>query len=334
MSDFNINHITNKNGEQGPTIAGITTVNSTGAMRIPSGRTNNGKILKEDPYYEFGSILTPFNEKKWATKFRDRSKYNDEWVTNGGVDGNDNGKFYPIGAYFDGTDDRLEIPQTLSSDGYEIGSRFSTGKFGSWTWETWCNHSGSQTGTNSLLVDNTVDQVSNGYYGKTIFIAGEDGILGLNFQHNGGADLTRVFDSTVQYGGYVPTVNYTSDAWNHLAISFDGPSGVWRNFVNGNLAGTVAYADQDDILEKNGVDPASIDKFLVGIDANLDKSPPRRDFRSAKIHVGANHNNAHDLKGYLNDYRFYNGVCKYKESFTPPTQMAFGVMENDFSSTY
>ena len=39
MSDFNINHITNKHGNYGPVIAGITTVNSTGSMRIPSGNT-------------------------------------------------------------------------------------------------------------------------------------------------------------------------------------------------------------------------------------------------------------------------------------------------------
>ena len=37
MSDFNINHITGKQGQQGTVLAGITTVNSTGAMRIPSG---------------------------------------------------------------------------------------------------------------------------------------------------------------------------------------------------------------------------------------------------------------------------------------------------------
>ena len=39
MSDFNINHITGKQGQQGTVLAGITTVNSTGAMRIPSGPT-------------------------------------------------------------------------------------------------------------------------------------------------------------------------------------------------------------------------------------------------------------------------------------------------------
>ena len=39
MSKFNVNHITSKSGKNGPVLAGITTVNSTGAMRIPSGPT-------------------------------------------------------------------------------------------------------------------------------------------------------------------------------------------------------------------------------------------------------------------------------------------------------
>ena len=39
MADFNIDNITGKQGQQGTVLAGITTVNSTGAMRIPSGPT-------------------------------------------------------------------------------------------------------------------------------------------------------------------------------------------------------------------------------------------------------------------------------------------------------
>jgi len=323
MSDFNINHITNKNGEQGPTIAGITTVNSTGAMRIPSGGTNNGRILKEDPYYEFGSILSPFNEKKWDTKFRDRSKYDDEWVTSGGVDGNDNGKFYPIGAYFDGTDDKLYLPQTLESNPYDIGSRFSGGTHGSWTWETWLYHFGSQNSVNSLLTDNTTDQVSNGYYGRTITINGEDGHVEMNLQHNAGSNHTRIFDDHAD--GYTPSSTITSDAWNHVAVTYEGGPGIFRQFVNGTLSGTVGYTGEEDIWRKYGIDPTEVD---LAIDY------PRRDMRSGRIYVGANHNNVHEFKGYINDYRYYNGVCKYKESFTPPTQMAFGVMENDFSSGY
>ena len=39
MADFNINHITGKQGQQGTVLAGVTTVSSTGSMRIPSGST-------------------------------------------------------------------------------------------------------------------------------------------------------------------------------------------------------------------------------------------------------------------------------------------------------
>ena len=39
MSDFKVNSIENKNGNYGPVIAGISTVNSTGCMKIPSGTT-------------------------------------------------------------------------------------------------------------------------------------------------------------------------------------------------------------------------------------------------------------------------------------------------------
>ena len=47
MADFNVNHITGKQGQQGTVLAGVTTVSSTGAMRIPSGssayRGNGGR---------------------------------------------------------------------------------------------------------------------------------------------------------------------------------------------------------------------------------------------------------------------------------------------------
>ena len=47
MSNFNVNHITSKSGKNGPVLAGITTVSSTGAMRIPSGNTNYRLIKPE-----------------------------------------------------------------------------------------------------------------------------------------------------------------------------------------------------------------------------------------------------------------------------------------------
>ena len=39
MSDFKINSIATKQGQHGPVIAGVSTINSTGCMRIPSGPT-------------------------------------------------------------------------------------------------------------------------------------------------------------------------------------------------------------------------------------------------------------------------------------------------------
>ena len=317
MSDFNINHITNKNGEQGPILAGITTVNSTGAVRIPSGATNYGRMLKEDPHYEYLSVGLPFNEPSGYTQFTDRSKYGDEWVTVNGVDSSTTqSKYYGTSAYWDGSGDRI---YNANIGSYEIGDRFSGGEFGSWTWESWLYHT-TENATGFFLVDNTCDQVSNGYFGRVIGINGEDGFIQLNFQRNNGADFTRIFDGTGTKGypgtngGYVPRENFNSDEWFHAAVTFDGPSGVWREFINGTLVGTVAYANQDDILETNGVDPADID-FFVNI--------PRRDFRSGRVYIGSNHSGAHDYQGYINDYRYYQGVCKYKKSFTAPTQMAF-----------
>ena len=60
MSKFNVNQITNKVGDQGPTIAGVTTVSSTGAMIIPSGNTGmrvEYSSVKEEQIVKDGLIL-------------------------------------------------------------------------------------------------------------------------------------------------------------------------------------------------------------------------------------------------------------------------------------
>ena len=324
MADFKVNQISNKNGKSGTSFVGVTTVSSTGAMKIPSGATDYGRIIKEDPYYEFLAIALPFNEPAGSTVFRDYSKYGDQWIaTNDVIQKSDQSKFYGSSVYFDGTADKIESPNVT---GYTVADRFSGGIYGSWTWECWIRHPSSDNTSGSLLADNTVDQVSNGYYGRTISIIGSDSPLLFTFQRNNGADLTRVFESAstaASSGGYASRNTLTDDEWTHFALTFDGPSGVWRNFVNGTLSGTVAYADQDDILRKNGVDPADVDYFLVNKSSLVRKPISRRDFRSGKVYIGANHSNAHAINCWLNDYRLYQGVCKYKKSFTPPTQMAF-----------
>ena len=322
MADFKVNHITNKDGKSGTSFVGVTTVSSTGAMKIPSGGTNYGRMIKEDPYYEFLSIALPFNEPAGSQVFQDYSKYGDQWILESGnvVQKSDQSKFYGTSVYFDGTTDLIGSATALS---YNHGDRFVTGTHGSWTWEVWMRHLESDNAAGTLFCDNTVDQVSNGYYGRNITIEGADSHIIHNFQRNNGADLSRVFTgSYTAAGGYTPRNTIESDAWTHCAISFDGPSGVWRNFIDGTLSGTVAYADQDDILRKNGVDPADVDYFLINKNSLVRKPISRRDFRSGKVYIGANHTGNHSGTFWLNDYRFYQGVCKYKKSFTPPTQMA------------
>ena len=55
MSDFKINSIATKEGQHGPVIAGVSTINSTGCMKIPSGPTENrggrGRFVFSGGYY-------------------------------------------------------------------------------------------------------------------------------------------------------------------------------------------------------------------------------------------------------------------------------------------
>ena len=71
MSNFKVNHITNKSGKNGPVLAGITTVSSSGAMRIPSGGTGsaygpgNLEIVRDDSlvFYVDGKYSYDVNRK-------------------------------------------------------------------------------------------------------------------------------------------------------------------------------------------------------------------------------------------------------------------------------
>jgi len=55
MSKFNVNNITGKQGQQGPVLAGVTTMSSSGSMRIPSGPTEHrggrGRLVFGGGYY-------------------------------------------------------------------------------------------------------------------------------------------------------------------------------------------------------------------------------------------------------------------------------------------
>ena len=307
MADLKVNHITSKDGKSGTSFVGVTTMSSNSAMKIPSGATNYGQILKEDPYYEFLSVALPFSGPAGSQDFVDRSKYGDSWTVNGDTQyKSDKSKFYGSSAYFDKNNDYLYSTNLYA---YEPGGRFSTVK-SDWTWETWFYKNGNTTDTLSLLTDNTVDQVSNGYFGKYISI--QNNRLNLSIQRNGGADLSYVFinDITSAYAGALSAaVDYNE--WVHLAISYDSYSQAFRIFVNGDHIRTCCFRGGG-----AGLTPDQIDGYTK-------PSYGRQDMRAGRIYIGATHSGVYDLYGWLNDYRYYVGVCKYKESFTPPTQMAF-----------
>ena len=307
MADFKVNHITSKDGKSGTSFVGVTTVSSTGAMKIPSGATNYGQILKEDPYYEFLSVALPFYGPAGSQDFVDRSKYGDSWTVNGDTQyKSDQSKFYGSSAYFDKNNDYLYSTNLYA---YEPGGRFSTVK-SDWTWETWFYKNGNTTDTLSLLTDNTVDQVSNGYFGKYINI--QSNKLNMSMQRNGGYDLSYVFinDLTSQYAG-APSVAFDYDEWVHLAISYDSYSQAFRAFLNGELKSTCCFRGGG-----AGLTPDQIDGYTK-------PQYGEKDMRSGRVYIGATHSGVYDLYGWLQDYRYYIGVCKYKESFTPPTQIAF-----------
>jgi len=86
MSKFNVNNITGKQGQQGPVLAGVTTMSSTGSMRIPSGPTEQrggrgrGVILAggtptQTKNCEFITIATTGNAQDFGDLTRGRLRF-------------------------------------------------------------------------------------------------------------------------------------------------------------------------------------------------------------------------------------------------------------------
>ena len=82
MSDFKINSIATKQGQHGRVIAGVSTVNSTGCMKIPSGSTDFVVVLEEEEYlqwvrlqsrWKMSLILLNITSTGNATDFGDES---------------------------------------------------------------------------------------------------------------------------------------------------------------------------------------------------------------------------------------------------------------------
>ncbi len=109
MSDFKINSIATKQGQHGPVISGVSTVNSTGCMKIPSGKTVNRLISEEVVtdglvgYYDAGNTNSYSGS---GTTWYDLSD-NTNHATISGSTFNSN-----FGGYFanDGSNDLITVP--------------------------------------------------------------------------------------------------------------------------------------------------------------------------------------------------------------------------------
>ena len=88
MSKLNVDIITSKSGKNGPVLSGITTVNSTGVMRIPSGGTGsaygsgNESVVKDDSLVVHVDVAYSYNSNHPGTLY-DLSGNNHNFVLHG-----------------------------------------------------------------------------------------------------------------------------------------------------------------------------------------------------------------------------------------------------------
>ena len=90
MSSIKINNITNESGTSGPVISGISTVNSSGFMRVPSGDTRTRIVLPNENIVTDGLVLYLDAGKEASfggdgTTWRDLSGENNNGTLENGV---------------------------------------------------------------------------------------------------------------------------------------------------------------------------------------------------------------------------------------------------------
>jgi hypothetical protein len=140
MSVLHINNITNKEGTGGPTIAGITTVDSTGFMRVPVGDTRTRLVNDYENIVTDGLVLHLDAGRAESfggdgTTWRDLSGNNNNGTLQGGVGFtvDDGGSLI-----FDGTNDYIPFNNTITLTGsYTISYAIYTTRTGSNTKQQW-----------------------------------------------------------------------------------------------------------------------------------------------------------------------------------------------------
>jgi len=221
MSDFKINSIATKQGQHGPVISGVSTVNSTGCMKIPSGKTVNRLISEEVVtdglvgYYDAGNTNSYSGS---GTTWNDLSN-NTNHATISGSTFNSN-----FGGYFanDGSNDLITVP--YQQNPMRVNQFFGHLQI---TYDVFVRFPSSTGYADFMGVSSSGGQGSGGlYYGATnqsyFYLDSSSGRL---------SDKTLTFKSTpttpgsdYRFGAHLNSD--IDDTWVHLVASMELTGGT------------------------------------------------------------------------------------------------------------
>jgi hypothetical protein len=240
MSVIHTNNITNKDGTSGPTISGITTVNSTGFMRVPVGDTRTRLVRDYENIVTNGLVLHLDAGRAASyggdgTIWRDLSGQNNNGTLQGGVGFTvDDGGSLIFDAINDYIDTSFSIPSMSSEFSFEIIVNISSGQV---------SGIGNQWGV-----------LWNTNPGGSVFL-GPNISISKQSSSNGPWDL--YVNSTYPF-----PANLVANTWNNITYVRDNSNSV-KIYVNGvSIAGT--YVDTTNhatvirFMKSNGTEPSYI----------------------------------------------------------------------------
>ena len=189
----------NFSSSQEATITGLTLTNNNWGINVVEEWNN----VSGDIYYPSCSLLLHFSGSNGSTTFIDNSPNNLTVTSNNGAAiSTVQSKFGGASAYFDGTNDYLSTPNTVSN--------FGTDDF---TIECWFY----RVSTNSILISNAT--------------GGDNNYFAINADASNA--VIQIRDNSNQAFAYGPAT--VLNEWNHIAVTRN--NGTVRVFVNG-VSGT------------------------------------------------------------------------------------------------
>jgi hypothetical protein len=195
MSVIHTNNITNKDGTSGPTISGITTVSSTGFMRVPVGDTRTRIVLPNENIVTDGLVLYLDAGKAESfggdgTTWRDLSGENNNGTLVNGVGFTED---YGGSLIFDGVDDYV-----TSSNSIVLGNNPRT-------LEVWCK--GTSTDRVPLALSTSPGSTPNVAFAFAAYTS----------------SVFRVYGGTGTYDEQFPvSFNFIDGNWHQMLVTWDG----------------------------------------------------------------------------------------------------------------